>query len=43
MWRLISALVLVLPLTGCGYNTFQSQDEQITAKYSRVARSSPRS
>jgi LemA protein len=36
MWRLISALVLVLPLTGCGYNTFQSQDEQITAAWAEV-------
>ncbi|HWN38730.1 MAG TPA: LemA family protein [Gammaproteobacteria bacterium] len=36
MWRLISALVLLLPLTGCGYNTFQSQDEQITAAWAEV-------
>ena len=36
MWRLISALVLLMPLTGCGYNTFQSPDEQITAAWAEV-------
>src|SRR5438132_6754980 len=29
-------LVLVLSLSGCGYNTFQSLDEQIKANWSEV-------
>jgi LemA protein len=36
MWRLIAALVLLPPLTGCGYNTFQAQDEQVTAAWAEV-------
>jgi LemA protein len=35
MWRLIAWLML-LPLTGCGYNTFQTQDEQIKASWAEV-------
>jgi LemA protein len=29
-------LVLVLSLTGCGYNTFQAQNEQVKASWSEV-------
>jgi len=36
MWRLIMLIVLVPPLGGCGYNTFQTQDEQITAAWAEV-------
>ena len=36
MWRLIPALVLLPQLAGCGYNTFQAQDEQITAAWAEV-------
>jgi len=36
MWRLIMLVVLVPPLGGCGYNTFQTQDEQITAAWAEV-------
>ena len=36
MWRLMAALVLLPPLTGCGYNTFQAQDEQVTAAWAEV-------
>ncbi|HEY3517252.1 MAG TPA: LemA family protein [Gammaproteobacteria bacterium] len=36
MWRLIVLLVLVPPLGGCGYNTFQTQDEQIKAAWAEV-------
>ena len=36
MWRLILTLVLVTQLAGCGYNTFQSQDEQIKAAWAEV-------
>jgi len=32
----ISALLLVLSLTGCGYNTFQSLDEEAKAGWSEV-------
>lgn len=32
----ISALLLVLSLTGCGYNTFQSLDEEAKASWSEV-------
>lgn len=32
----ISALLLVLSLTGCGYNTFQSLDEESKASWSEV-------
>src|SRR5215510_1323739 len=36
MWRIILAFVLLPPLAGCGYNTFQAQDEQITAAWAEV-------
>jgi LemA protein len=36
MWRLIVIIVLGAQLTGCGYNTFQSQDEQIKAAWAEV-------
>ena len=36
MWRLILTVVLVTQLAGCGYNTFQSQDEQIKAAWAEV-------
>ena len=36
MWRLILTVVLVAQLVGCGYNTFQSQDEQIKAAWAEV-------
>ena len=36
MWRLIWTVVLVSQLAGCGYNTFQSQDEQIKAAWAEV-------
>jgi LemA protein len=36
MWRLILICVLLPPLVGCGYNTFQAQDEQITAAWAEV-------
>ena len=36
MWRLIFMIVLVTQLAGCGYNTFQSQDEQIKAAWAEV-------
>ena len=36
MCRLIWTVVLVSQLAGCGYNTFQSQDEQIKAAWAEV-------
>lgn len=35
LWAVLAALV-TLSLTGCGYNTFQSNDEQIKASWSEV-------
>ena len=35
-WLKVLALVMVLTLSGCGYNTFQSQDEQIKADWAEV-------
>lgn len=35
LW-LVVATLLTLSLTGCGYNTFQSNDEQIKASWSEV-------
>src|SRR5450830_744799 len=35
LWIVLAALV-TLSLTGCGYNTFQSSDEQIKAAWSEV-------
>jgi LemA protein len=34
--RAAVALILVLPLSGCGYNTLQSGDEQVKAAWSEV-------
>jgi LemA protein len=36
MRRLILTVVLVSQLTGCGYNTFQAQDEQVKAAWAEV-------
>ena len=36
MWRGMAAMVLVTQLAGCGYNTFQTQDEQIKASWAEV-------
>src|SRR5262245_32229889 len=36
MKRLVALLVLALSLSGCGYNTLQSQDEQVKAAWSEV-------
>jgi LemA protein len=36
MWRPILSLVLATQLIGCGYNTFQAQDEQIKAAWAEV-------
>ena len=35
-WRAFLVLVFAAQLSGCGYNTFQSQDEQVTAAWSEV-------
>jgi LemA protein len=35
-WLALTTLVAVTQLSGCGYNTFQTQDEQITAAWSEV-------
>ncbi len=32
----VPALLLMLSLTGCGYNTFQRNDEQVTSSWSEV-------
>lgn len=32
----ISALLMVLTLSGCGYNTFQTLDEEVTSNWSEV-------
>ncbi len=36
MKKLFWALLLILPLSGCGYNEFQSRDEQVKAAWSEV-------
>jgi LemA protein len=36
MRKLFWALLLTLPLTGCGYNEFQTRDEQVKAAWSEV-------
>jgi len=36
MWRPILSLVLATQLVGCGYNTFQAQDEQTKAAWAEV-------
>jgi len=35
-WRAFLVLIVAAQLSGCGYNRFQSQDEQITAAWSEV-------
>ncbi|HLF12281.1 MAG TPA: LemA family protein [Gammaproteobacteria bacterium] len=35
-WRAFLILVFAALVSGCGYNTFQSQDEQVTAAWSEV-------
>jgi LemA protein len=35
-WRAFLVLIFAAQLSGCGYNTFQSQDEQVTAAWSEV-------
>jgi LemA protein len=36
MWRTTVTIVLAAQLAGCGYNTFQTQDEQIKASWAEV-------
>lgn len=36
LWMTVATLILVLSLGGCGYNTFQSNDEQIKSSWSEV-------
>ncbi len=36
MLRLLAIVLVALTLTGCGYNRFQTQDEQINAAWSEV-------
>lgn len=36
IWLKLAALLMVLTLSGCGYNTFQSLDEQVKADWSEV-------
>jgi LemA protein len=36
MWRMAAVAIVAAQLTGCGYNTFQTQDEQITASWAEV-------
>jgi LemA protein len=36
MWRVTVMIVLLTQLTGCGYNTFQTQDEQIKGSWAEV-------
>jgi len=36
MWRLLLIIGLAVQLSGCGYNTFQTQDEQVKAAWSEV-------
>ena len=35
-WKTVALLMLVLSLSGCGYNTMQAQDEQVKAGWSEV-------
>ncbi len=35
-WKLIAVALLLLNLSGCGYNTMQAQDEQVKAAWSEV-------
>ena len=34
--RRLSMIIVLLALSGCGYNTFQTQDEQIKASWAEV-------
>jgi LemA protein len=36
IWRLFLAAALLTILSGCGYNTLQSEDEQVKAAWSEV-------
>jgi len=36
IWLKLAALMMVLSLNGCGYNTFQTLDEQVKADWSEV-------
>ena len=36
MWRALAVILLLPQLAGCGYNTFQTQDEQIKASWAEV-------
>lgn len=36
IWLKVSALLMLLSLTGCGYNVFQSLDEEVKASWSEV-------
>ena len=36
LWIKLFALLLVLNLSGCGYNTFQTKDEEIKANWAEV-------
>jgi LemA protein len=36
MWRILLTIVLLTQVTGCGYNTFQDQDEQVKASWAEV-------
>jgi LemA protein len=36
MWRPILTVVLATQLVGCGYNTFQAQDEQVKSAWAEV-------
>ena len=36
MWRLMVTIVLLTTVSGCGYNTFQGQDEQVKASWAEV-------
>ncbi|MCB5191189.1 LemA family protein [Methylobacillus arboreus] len=36
IWLKLTAVLMVLTLSGCGYNTFQTLDEQVNADWSEV-------
>ena len=36
IWLKVAALLIVLSLSGCGYNTFQSLDEEVKADWAEV-------
>jgi LemA protein len=36
IWRTFATVLLSLQLVGCGYNTFQTQDEQVKAAWAEV-------